>query len=192
MKTTFFFLVTLTTVILVSCNNSNTQSVSTYDIENEDSKLLPILLEVGDFNTTNWEKGYSTITQKNYENENLVEKASFKLVAKHKPDRDFYSITHSLSLYKNSTVLSLEDLYIFEQNPIKISRLIIEDSSFDQAKCAIMNDTGYQECIFMKKYGNLVSSISVVVKEYIEVKKIIEWTLPFLKRIDSKVLEILP
>ncbi|MFN8405742.1 MAG: hypothetical protein U0V48_19630 [Anaerolineales bacterium] len=120
-----------------------------------------------------------------------MEKASFNLIAKHDAV-DFYNIIHTVFLCKNTCRGPLEGFYIFEQDPLEIKSLPIESSSVGEVKCAILENTGYQECIFLKNYERIVSSVAVIVKDSIDRESIAELTLPLLNKVDARIQELLP
>lgn len=159
----------------------------TYTVENPDSQLIKLLLRESDFDRALWSIDYAEVLQSNKtESNGLIESATFWVVARDTSADQYFRITHNLLMYQSFAPQQVDDLFIFKEMPTRV-RALDDVPRIDTARCAEFDDSKFQDCIFIRRYDQLVSIFTISTSKDLEESVLLDLISPFLKIIDQRL-----
>lgn len=172
--------------ILFGCRSVREVPVFTDRVENKESTLLNGLIQPDDFDESTYYVDNIQFFQEDLEGETL-EKASVWVVAFHLPEDEYFQVSHWLTLMDQDATFNQEDFYIFKYESESFFELELDVRNVDGLKCA--REDRFKECLFIRKYNNIVSVLSVTVHDTITQDLLVEWVQPFLDKIEKRMAE---
>jgi hypothetical protein len=172
---------------LFACRSVREVPVFTDDVENKNSTLLNGLIQPEDFDESIYKVDNIRFFQKDIQGE-TSETASVWVVAFHLPEDEYFQVSHWLTLMDNDATFNQDDFYIFKYQSESFFELEPELRNVDDIKCARYNSK-FQECLFVRKYDNIVSVFSVTVRDHIKQDLLAKWVQPFLDKIEKRMAE---
>ncbi len=161
--------------------------MSSYEVEDQTSTLLRLLLNLEDFDAASFNIDFLYISQKSFRNDELIEKASFGVMSFHMPEHEYLISGHELFLLNDPFRANLIDFYVFRYEPEAIFEINEKLIGVDSTKCTKYGINEFQECIFLKSYDNVVSMVTVTIRNDVELKTILEWVSPLLEKINTRM-----
>lgn len=172
--------------LLYSCQSKSEVQFSSTSVENNNSILIELLLKPNDFDKQNYDLDFSSLFQDNLEGD-LFEKASAWIVTFRLPEDEYFLVSHGLFLLNISKV-DIDDLLIFRYTDINsFYELSTKSNIIEGIHC--VNYKINKECLFFKKYDDILSILSIEVENHVSDEKLVEWTLPLLEIIDNRMQE---
>ncbi|MFN8412731.1 MAG: hypothetical protein U0Z26_10120 [Anaerolineales bacterium] len=180
----FFVYIICFAFSLLACRIDNSSPVFTLGVKNKDSKLLNELIQVNDFDKSNYKIDNIQFFQKDMQGE-VLEEASIWVVAFHLPENEYFQISHRLLLINKNASVNQDGFYVFEQENGNLFDLGSDIKNVDSVKCSRYDS--FQECLFVKKYDNVISVLSVVVRNSVDHDLMAQWVQPFLEKIEKRL-----
>jgi len=176
--------------LLYSCQSKSEVQFSSTSVENNNSILIELLLKPNDFDKQNYNLDFSSLFQDNLEGD-LFEKASAWTVTFRLPEEEYFFVSHWLISLRNPD-FNLNDFLVFRYKEVGVIYEMNTNSNYAETiKCTKFKINKSKECLFLKKYDDIVSALSITVGNHIADEKLLEWTIPLLEIIDNRMQEYL-
>lgn len=176
--------------LLYSCQGKSEVQFSSTSVENNNSILIELLLKPNDFDKQNYNLDFSSLFQNNLEGD-LFEKASAWIVTFRLPEEEYFFVSHWLISLRNLD-FNLNDFLVFRYKEVGVIYEMNTNSNYAETiKCTKFKINKSKECLFLKKYDDIVSVLSITVGNHIADEKLLEWTIPLLEIIDNRMQEYL-
>lgn len=187
-KRSFFYSVTYLAILLLlySCRNKPEPQFNSISVEDNKSVLIELLLGPKDFDKQDYDLDFSSLFQSNLEGD-LYEESSAWIVAFHLPEEEAFFVSHRLVFLRKPDV-DINDFLVFRYKEVGVIYEINSASNYAEIiKCTKFEVNKSKECIFIKKYNDIMSILSITVRDHISDESLVEWTTPLLEVIDNRL-----